>query len=247
MFKGTVNFRAAIKGHGITFTSLDFNPNRPGVDRVTIEAPQGDAILSTVHLDSVPSQEDGRLLADSVITSALDRLAYHHGISIEDAYRTREHFEPIHPQPGLAGLIAGYGTLFISGASDRGVVGIPAATAKFELEEVVPAGERHFGLFRSALLSGSPVERYMHLYNLLLMLHRDDFADLDAFIVREEPAVPQTAKPRNRGMETAYTRLRNDFAHGGRTGGNLKSTKEEMEGRLVGLMNLVRKAIAVNP
>jgi hypothetical protein len=53
MFKVTVKFRARIKGNGLTFPLLEFNPDKPGVDKVEIEGPTGDEILSTVHLASV--------------------------------------------------------------------------------------------------------------------------------------------------------------------------------------------------
>jgi hypothetical protein len=53
MFRGTVTFRARIKGNGLTFPLLEFNPHEPGVDRVEVEGPHGDEIVSSVHLASV--------------------------------------------------------------------------------------------------------------------------------------------------------------------------------------------------
>src|SRR5690606_26186500 len=113
---------------------------------------------------------------------------------------------------------------------------------KTELEQAAPAGERNFGLFRSAMLSTSPVEQYMHLYNLLLMLYSDSQADVDAFIVIEEPAVSQTPHPiKKNANETLYTRLRNEFAHV-RAGVNMAMTKQEMGDQVGGLRALVNKA-----
>ena len=84
MFNGSVNFVASIRGNGITFGSIDFNPNVAGVDRVTMEVPNpGDRILSVVHLTNVATQDDGRQIAQKVVTEALNRIAYHHGIAIE--------------------------------------------------------------------------------------------------------------------------------------------------------------------
>lgn len=37
MFDGTVDFVATIRGTGLTFPSLDFNPQEPGVAKVVIE------------------------------------------------------------------------------------------------------------------------------------------------------------------------------------------------------------------
>src|SRR5207248_10226612 len=114
-------------------------------------------------------------------------------------------------------------------ATAKNVFGGPPATLKPELEQASPPGERHFSLFRSALLSPSPVEAFMHLYNLLLMLYHDSQADVDAFIVGQDPAVPQTQHPMKKAgvMETVYTRLRNEFAHT-RPGVNITTTKGDM-------------------
>ncbi len=40
MFKGTVTFCATIKGNGLTFPLVEFNPHEPGIDKVEIEADQ---------------------------------------------------------------------------------------------------------------------------------------------------------------------------------------------------------------
>ncbi len=53
MFKGTVNFRARVKGNGLTLPLFDFNPNEPRVERVEVETPNGGRILTTVHMASV--------------------------------------------------------------------------------------------------------------------------------------------------------------------------------------------------
>jgi hypothetical protein len=127
------------------------------------------------------------------------------------------------------------------------VVGIAAAQLKTELEQPSPPGENNFGLFRSARQSLSPVEEFMHLYNILLMLYNDKQADVDSFIVSEDPAVPQTRAPLKQGvMETVYTRLRNELAHK-RAGVNLGNTKSEMAQRLGGLIRLTKRAIEMHP
>jgi len=54
MYTGTVTFSARIKGNGLTFSLCEFNPRKPGVDKVEIEGRNGDQngneILSTVYL-----------------------------------------------------------------------------------------------------------------------------------------------------------------------------------------------------
>ena len=88
----------------------------------------------------------------------------------------------------------------------------------------------------------------MHLYNLFLMLYNDSQADVDAFIVGQDPSVPQTQHPKKKAgvMETVYTRLRNEFAHI-RPGVNIATTKADMANRLGGLRDLTKKAIELNP
>ena len=118
---------------------------------------------------------------------------------------------------------------------------------KADLEQTSPPGESNFGLFRSARQSMSPVEEFMHLYHILLMLYRDSQSQVDRFIVSEEPDVKQTQDPRSdrNHKETVYTRLRNEFAH--KRAVNIDNTKTEMANHLHGLKTLAKRAIELNP
>lgn len=246
MFKGTVKFRARIKGNGLTFPLFEFNPGEPGVEKVEVEGSSGDEILSTVHLASVATAEDGRAIATKVNTAALNRISVFHGIAIENGESTGDQFARLDPQPGVLQVAAG--NYVITGAAAKLIVGIPTARLKTELEQASPPGEHNFGLFRSARQSMSPVEEFMHLYHILLMLLNDSQADVDAFIIGEDPAVPQTQHPlKGPGVtETVYTRLRNELAHK-RAGVNLHNTKAEMANRLGGLIALTKRAIELHP
>jgi hypothetical protein len=249
MFKGAVNFRARIKGSGLTFPLVAFYPKEPGVDKVEIEGPKGDEIHTTVHLASVASHDDGRALATKVNTAALNRICFNNNIAIENARNAGDQFSPLNPQSG--------GHMFVSlppltiHTELSATLAISADKLKTELEQASPHGEDNYGLFRSARQSVSPVEEFMHLYNILLMIYNDKQADVDSFIISEDPTVPQTkAPPKKPGalgkMETVYTRLRNELAHK-RTGVNLENTKSEMSQRLGGLIRLTKRAIEVNP
>jgi len=249
MFKGTVTFRARIKGNGLTFPLVEFNPNEPGVDKVEIEGPNGDEIRTTVHLASVVSHDDGRTIATRVTTAVLNRICFNHGIAIENARSTGDQFSPLTPQPG-AHMFASLPPLTIH-VELSATLAIPADQLKNELEQASPPGEDNYGLFRSALQSMSPVEEFMHIYNILLMIYNDKQAPVDLFIVSEDPTIPRTkAPPKKPGapckMETVYTRLRNEFAHR-RAGVNLDNTKSEMANRLGGLIGLTKRAIELNP
>lgn len=247
MLKGTVNFNAMIKGSGLTFPLVEFNPNEPGVDKVEIEGPKGDDIQTTVYLAFVLSREEGRALAAKVNTAALNRISFNHNIAIENARLRGAQFSSLNPQPGVLEVACGE-QLQISDEA-RLVLGIAATRLKMELEQATLPGENNFGLFRSARQSLSPIEEFMHLYHILRMIYNDRQADVDSFIVREDPAVPQTQDPRpgkQQGkMETVYTRLRNEFAHK-RPDTNLENTKSEMANRLGGLIGLTKRAIELN-
>lgn len=253
MFKGAVNFVAKIRGNGMRFPSFDFNPpNEPGVHKIEIEGPNGDEIRSTVHLASVATQDDGRALATKVNTAALNRIAFFHSMAIEKAQSSGDQFSPVSPQPGIHAIAVSLNCSTPTLAA-RVVVGIPTTLLKAQLEQASPSGERNFGLFRSARQSESPVEEFMHLYNMLLMIYNDGQVYVDTFIVDEDPAVQQTQRPPKQRprkasgvKETVYTRLRNELAHN-RPDVNPDKTKAEMANRLGGLIALTKRAIELYP
>jgi hypothetical protein len=267
MYKGSVDFVAEIKGDGLTFPLLEFNPNEPGVAKVEIKVeippgslsrssrlfrlitrryrPGGDLIRSTVHLASVASTDEGMVLARKVNTAALNRIAFLHNIAIENARMTRADFSPLGDQPGVPVLVAGKGSLFITGNPTKLRVGLSPEHVKAELEQVTVPAERYYGFFRSTRQSRVPAEEFMHLYNILLMLFKDEQV-VNRFIVGQEPAVAQTPSPCNLNVsETVYTRLRNDFAHP-RTGDDLQCTKTKMRSHLGHLMALTKRAIELH-
>jgi len=244
MFKGAVNFRARIKGNGLKFPLVEFNPNETGVEKVEIEGPKGDEIQMTVYLASAASPEEGKALAAKVNTAVLNRICFRHGIAIENARSTGDRFSPLDPQPGELEIAPG-NNLSTGGTPDA-VVSIQASRLKDELELPTSIRETYFGLFRSALQSLSPVEEFMHLYHILLMIYSDKQEDVDWFIYSEDPSVPQTQSPGKGIMETVYTRLRNEFGHR-RVGVNRDDTKSEMAARLGGLIGLTQRAIELNP
>ena len=247
MLKGTVKFCAKVRGNGFAFALFEFNPNEPGVGKVAIEGPDGSEILSTVHLAEVVCDGQGRALATKVNTTALDRIAFFHGIIVENARITDEQFSPLYSEPHVY-RVQGSGGLVAGGAGPV-VFSIPSAQLKMELERASPSGEHNFGSFRSARQSVSPVEQFISLYNILLTLYNGGQSDVDSFILDQDPAVPQTQSRKRRGscvMETVYTRLRNELAHL-RHGVNLDDTKVEMGNRLGGLIELTKRAIELHP
>jgi hypothetical protein len=241
MFKGTVSFIARFKGNGLTFPAVEFDPSEPGVEKVEIERPNGEELLSTVHLRSVATPDEGRAIAAKVITTALDRITFRYLATIETARISGDSISPINPQPG--GTLVCCGQAVVS-CSATLTASVPAAALKTVLEQPSPPGERYYALLRTARQSGSPVEEYLHLYHLLLMLHDDRQSNVDEFIVDQDPSVPRTQHPKKKAgeMETIYSRLRNEFAHPER-GVDIEKTKSEMGACLGKLLTLTRQAI----
>jgi hypothetical protein len=247
MYIGTVTFRAVITNNGLKFPSCEFNPHQASVEKVVIESQSGFEILSTVHLSGVVTERVGRALANKVLTGILDRLAFRYSLAIEDSQIVSSWFAPVQAPPG-AEAHPHSGELATIGEQADLVVSIPPADLKTELERTTLAGEPLFGSYRLALQSRSPVEKFMHLYSLLLRFFEDEQLQVDSFIRREEPTVQETPDPRpgRSNMETVYTRLRNEFAHR-RSGVNIENTKAEMVQQVGGLIGLTKRAIELQP
>lgn len=248
MYKGSVDFVAEIKDSALTFPRFEFNPQEPGVDKVELEALDVGEIHSTVHLTIVQSREAGISLATEVIIATLNRIAFCENIAIQDARIRRDDFSSLDVQPGAHVLVPGTGQYALTGHGVNFTVSRSPEQLKAELEQQRSPGEHYYGLFRSARQSMGPIEEFMHLYHLLLMLYDDKQADVDAFILSADASVPQTQHPlKGLGlMETVYTRLRNEFAHR-RDGVDLEQTKVEMAHRLDNLRMLTRQAIRLHP
>jgi hypothetical protein len=247
MLRGTVDFQTRITRHPVKFSSCEFNPHEPGVEKIVMESLSGHEIHGSVHLSAVASAEEARVITAKLVNYYLDRFSFLHGSSVETHEISRSVLTPIDPQP--AGLVQlQTGDLLIFGQQANLIVGLDAAYLQTEMELAAPPGERFFGMYRSALQSASPVEQFMHLYQILLLLSNDRQADVDAYIRQEEPGVPETQHPQRPPgvMETVYSRLRNEFGHV-RVGVDVRNTKAEMADRLGGLIALTRRAIELNP
>lgn len=247
MMRGTATFQASFRDSAVSFPSFEVNPKEPGVEKVEL-ASDGEVLDSTVHLSGVPSEDAGRAIAERVNAILLDRLAFHRGIVLEKARRLGDQFFPLATPTGGYHLAAFSGHFTLTGSPVRMVASILPGPLKAVLEQPAPPRERYYGLYLSARRSESPVEEYMHLYNVLLMLFGDSQKDVDAFIVAEEPGVSQTQHPMKKlgSMETVFTRLRNEFAHT-RPGVDIATAKQEMHARLPRLADLVKRAIEMQP
>jgi len=240
MFEGSVSFVAQIKGSGLRFPKTEFDPHEAGVDKVEIEGPDGKELRSTVHFSPGESRDQGKFDATRINKIALDRLGFIYGTIIEDAQIKNKEFSQINPQLGSHSVAGVAAVRFLGSALVT--LDLDTANVKNKLEQPSPPGEQYYGFLRSARQSASPVEEFMHMYHIILMLHNDVQENVDKFIVAEEPTVRQTRSPWKKGvMETVYTRLRNEFAH--KRGVDLQKTKANMAHHIRGLHILVKRAI----
>lgn len=246
MLRGTVTFRARIRGDGLTFPLCEFDPGQAGVDKVEIEGRNGDKIMRIVHLGSVATKEEGEAIATKVHTAALNRISFHHDIIIENGRISGTAFSPLSPPSDSHDYIELESRVHLRDEIQVTMRLNDAATLKMELEQASRPCEQYFGLLRSARQSMSPVEEFVHLYNLLRMLLGDTEIAVDNFIKRESPTAPQTPSPHRSGVETVYTRLRSELAHPAR-GVNVDQTKREMAQWVGGLVGLTKRAIELSP
>ena len=199
MFKGSVSFAAQIKDQRVTFSRLDFNPDKPGVDKVEIEG-LGGHIHSTVHLRPLnhtrPESVLQRMSTLQPSTALLSRRT-----SLSRMPTLKAVSSPhctLHPSPATSARCS-FGCFHkgpIRCTSCRGCYPHSRRPTQDELEREKAPGEHNYGLFQSARQSTGPVEEFMHLYHILLILYNDNQSKVDEFIRDEDPSVPQTqARP----------------------------------------------------
>jgi hypothetical protein len=246
MNKGEIKFRASIKGNGLKFTPVDFSPGETRIEKIEIESPNGDEIQGTVYIGAVATDEEARTIAAEIITNVLDRLSFRHNVAIGTNSITSRVLIPLNTQAGEMVQIHTADAL-IFGGEVTAIASIASSAIKGELERGTYPGERWFGLFRSALQSEGPVEKYMSLYHILSILFNDKQQRVDDFIRNQDPMVSQSGRPdKPEIIETIYSRLRNEFAHR-RSGVNINDTKVAMAQRWINLAALTKRAIELHP
>ena len=253
MVRGTVKYRARIVDteRGLTIPEkCDFNLNKTGVEKVEVECPAGTEMVITVHFTAVDNEEMGIAIASEIHKSILDRISVSRDIAIENG-QPETALSPVNPQNGV--ITVPTGSLTTVSNHSKVSLSFRCDDLKPILEEAAPTGEHYFAFFRSARLSTSPVEEFMHLYNILLMLFDDEQAGVEEFIFEQEPGVqwkqrPEVKRPKRRKplkRETVYTRLRNELGHK-RPDVNLDDTKAEMTKCLSELRTLTKRAIKLH-
>ena len=194
-FKLKVHFTAPLTTREDDVPGFRLHPESnqsSSVARIELVGEDGREIRGEVHLDSVEIDR-AMEIAKRASDAALDRIAYHHDLSIGGARIGP--CQIISPPPGVhLHAIEGGDTASFGGEAAAPVLPVDPSDLKAELEKALPPGGRYFGLYRSALLSTGYVERFMHLYNILLMLPRTS-GKVDQFILKEREATPRMSYP----------------------------------------------------
>jgi len=219
-----------------------------GVERLRLEV--DDAGKLTIHCEALDPQgrdeAEAQSLARETVEQVLDRLALNFGSAVAESrlvscqvYSSTG--DDIHDQLDVRDSVT--------------------ETVRLQPERVTKAlsnsaslTPRH-RLYRLACVQTDPTTRFLLLYQLLLLIHRDSQKQVDEFILARIPGTPHSpgpilrpgASPRS---ETVYTRLRNELAHvrkgsDGKTPVSTAATIREVEQWVGQLQDLVRAALEI--
>src|SRR5262245_53253515 len=169
MVRGTVTYYSSIPR--LTFERFQINPGCPDVELLELELAEDYVLQLVVHTSHVVSQDDGIHKSEVAVEKVLNRLAYTLGAHVADASFIKATFEDV---SGLGPPItihrpAGFVAACVVSHGGQNFL----TKVKTALEKPVRVGERHFGLFRSAMKTENPGERFLSLYHILLLLYND--------------------------------------------------------------------------
>jgi hypothetical protein len=259
MLTGELIFRAPVSGDRLlTFPTLEVKPVHPSVARIEVTAPKTNdsracTIQVTVRFSSVTSKDEASLIGWQIAKDILDRVAFDQNISIEEPPAPAGHFVQVALDGGKVGPMQAFdgATCFMRGhvVMEPDVPDLARLGKKLNARRL--KGRTYYPLFRTALRAENPVEKYLALYRILLVIHDDKQQDVDGFLHDEfgdklTPRPGQKTKPgKPKIKETVFTRLRNEFAHI-RKRTRLKSTREQMEQHMERLIERVKRAVEKN-
>ncbi|WP_160148060.1 hypothetical protein [Rubripirellula obstinata] len=221
-------------------------PGRAGeVSGMNLRADSANGISVSVSVSNVSSEEDGVAIALNEVETILDELAFERRMAIGRPRLSSQAFEDESRSPATQSISSGV-TLHLS-CNATTLTRASAQTIEKQIMNSAPAASIHKQMFRSAIRSNGSVERFMHFYNLLMMLHGDHQGRVDAFIRQHETDVSESQSPHHKAgvMETVYTRLRNEISHH-RQGVDLEETKRSMSDHVGRLLEHVRDAIVAD-
>jgi hypothetical protein len=237
MATGTVEYAAPIAG--LQLEPIEISNSHPAVEKIVIETQDGKQLRITFHLADVFALEDAQPIVEGILPSIVNRLAFHQNVPIREPYFTGASLPK--DASGTSHRVIADAILLWDSAAPVLTLGEDKCGELARLLEQPHEDHDLYTLYRSSINQSDPVARFMFLYSILLQLHDDKQRQVDDFIREEAPNVPQSSSPKGR-VETVFTRLRNEVGHS-RVGTTPELTRREIKENVIGLQNLVRKAL----
>ncbi len=240
MATGTIEFAAPIAG--LRFMPIEVSSPHPAAEKIVLKAQDDERMNIVFHLTDVFDFEEAAAIANAILPSIINRLAFYRNVPIGEPYS----------MGGTLPKDASGSSYTVR--SDRLLMwdqAVPVLTLgddkRQELARLLEQPYTHHHLYSAYRFAGNQkdhVARFMFLYNILLQLNSDKQQQVDYFIRSEMPSVPQSPRPdRTNMIETVYTRLRNEVGHR-RPGTTPEQTHKEIQDNVVAFQELVRTAIS---
>jgi hypothetical protein len=219
MYGGVVELMAVyedLRGENFSFPRLEYKPSEAAVKSIEVEADSA-RFYWQVHIASVKSREGGRRLACEVVESAINRIVFREELRFGPVVVAMDGLKHLGSISNSYVFECAPATLEVGGTVNMRFVRSPELIREEVrrcMEEESSWRDDFYGFFRAAMQSSSPVEEFMHLYHILLMICCDRQPRVDALILDICPCAEKSYSPKQKRVEeTIFTRLRNEFAH----------------------------------
>jgi hypothetical protein len=249
MYGGVVELMADyqdLRGENFSFPRLEYKPSETALRLVEVEADRA-RFKWQVHIASVKSREEGRRLACEVVESAINSIVFREELRFEPVVVAMDGLEHLGSISNSYVFECAPATAEMGGTLNMRFVRSPELIREEVwrcMEEETSWRDDFYGFFRAAMQSSGPVEEFMHLYHILLMICRDEQSKVDALILEISPCTEKSSSPKRKGKEeTIFTRLRNEFTHR-REDVDILDVKRRMAEIVPDLRGIVRQAIS---
>jgi len=239
MATGTIEFVASVKG--LRFETIEVSNQHLAIEKIVLKA-QDERMNIVFHLDDVFDSEEAAGIANDILPSIINRLAFYSNSPIGEPHSTGGSL----PKDASGSSYTVWKDLNL-----RWGRAVPVLTlGDDKRKELARLLERPYtsnylySAYRFAINQDDPVARFMFLYNILLLLNRDKQKQVNNFIRSEMPSVPLSPRPDNPNViETVYTRLRNEVGHS-RAGTAPEQTRKAIQNEVEAFQELVKTAIS---
>jgi hypothetical protein len=239
MLSGYLCYESRIDG--VEFENIEIPSKWPIVQKVEVTSDKDGKISIKVHVECVSDQAEAEAEGLREATRIVNILAIQQGKYVTDPMYMSH---VLYDKSADTHLIGDSVRLFDKADGVNRLGDQSRAALRSALAEATPPGEADYQLFRNTLNTKDVASKFLSLYRLLGHLAdpgQDRQGKIDAMIKKHEPGVAEEPSPKTGGMETVYTKLRNEHMH--RSGIPLAQVRDEMGRHLPGLQAIVQKAI----